>query len=69
MVTEKSYEVRLRRAAARQGLTLRKSFRRDPRAYDYGAYWLVNGEGVVVRGHPKIGTTLADIENYLLGKS
>jgi hypothetical protein len=31
---------RLRRAAQRQGLTLSKSRRRDPRATDYGTYQL-----------------------------
>jgi hypothetical protein len=38
---EKVRENRLRRAAERQGLRLRKSGRRDPRALDYGVYWLV----------------------------
>jgi hypothetical protein len=69
MVTEKSYEIRVRRMAARQGLRLHKSPRRDPRAYDYGVWWLVTENDVIVRGHPKVGTTLQDIESYLLGKS
>lgn len=50
MVTEKSRETRLRRMAARQGLTLRKSPRRDPRAIDYGSYILVDRDNVVVVG-------------------
>jgi hypothetical protein len=37
--------------AARQGLQLIKSRRRDPRALDYGTYWLVDASGVeVARG-------------------
>ena len=36
-------ENRLRRMAKRQGLRLEKSRRRDPRALDYGGYWLIDG--------------------------
>lgn len=39
---EKVRENRLRRAAARQGLILEKSRRRDPQAWDYGTYQLVD---------------------------
>jgi hypothetical protein len=39
---EKVRENRLRRAAQRQGLELRKSPRRDPRALDYGTWLVVN---------------------------
>jgi hypothetical protein len=39
---EKVREDRLRRMAERQGLTLQKSRRRDPRATDYGLYRLLN---------------------------
>jgi hypothetical protein len=35
-------ENRLRRAAQRQGLALAKSRRRDPRAYDFGTFMLVD---------------------------
>jgi hypothetical protein len=38
-------ENRLRRMAERQGLTLEKSRRRDPRALDYGTYWLRDASG------------------------
>jgi hypothetical protein len=38
---EKVKENRLRRMAARQGLRLEKSRRRDPRAIGYGTYQLV----------------------------
>ncbi|MGI8681150.1 MAG: hypothetical protein ACR2JO_03250 [Mycobacteriales bacterium] len=43
--SEKVRENRLRRMAARQGLSLSKSRRRDPRALDYGA-WTVGTERV-----------------------
>ena len=39
---EKTRETRLRRMAERQGLTIRKSRRRDPRAIDYGRWWVVH---------------------------
>jgi hypothetical protein len=39
---EKIRENRLRRMAARQGLQLIKSRRRDPRAIDYGQYWIAD---------------------------
>ncbi len=39
---EKVRENRLRRVASRRGLRLVKSRRRDPRALDYGTYWVVN---------------------------
>jgi hypothetical protein len=35
-------ENRLRRAAQRQEMRLIKSRRRDPRAFDYGRYWLAD---------------------------
>lgn len=42
-MADKVRENRLRRMAERQGLRLEKSRRRDPRALDYGNYWLVEG--------------------------
>ena len=42
MTDEKVRENRLRRSAKRQGLRLEKSRRRDPRAYDYGTFLLVD---------------------------
>jgi hypothetical protein len=64
----KVQENRLRRAAERQGLRLVKSRRRDPRAFDYGKYMLVDVQtnGVVfgvVAGH--IGADLDEVEAYL----
>ena len=62
--TEKVRENRLRRMADRQGLTLRKSPRRDPRALDYGVYRLVNDRDRVVAE----STDLDAIESYLTGE-
>lgn len=52
--------------AARQGLILNKSRRRDPRAYDFGVYWLVDARtnGLVTQDS---GSSLDDIEAYLTG--
>lgn len=44
---DKVRENRLRRAAARQGLTLSRSRRRDPRARDFGRYWLADADGTL----------------------
>jgi hypothetical protein len=62
--SEKVRENRLRRAAKRQGLVLTKSRRRDPRATDYGRYWLTdrNNRGI---GSSTDGYTLDEIEQYL----
>jgi hypothetical protein len=58
---EKVRENRLRRAAKRQQLKLIKSGRRDPRAYDYGTYTLVDE-----RGYRKWhGRGLDELEQYL----
>lgn len=54
--------------AARQGLGLQKSRRRDPRALDYGGWMIVNPEtnAVVAGGHPApYSFTLDDIEEFL----
>ena len=54
-VEEITREKGLRRAAARQGLRLSKSTRRDPRAADYGRYRIENperGRAVVAGGAP-----------------
>lgn len=69
---EKVREDRLRRMARRQGLQLSKNPRRDPRAYDYGSYMLVNENNAVVAdfgwdrpGFPEGESWLDDIEAYL----
>ncbi|GAB3454033.1 hypothetical protein AB1207_01235 [Kineococcus endophyticus] len=54
---------RLRRAASRQGLTIIKNRRRDPRALDFGRCWLKRGDEVVYGGEG--GVTIEEIEAYL----
>lgn len=62
MSEDKVHENRIRRMAARQGLTLRRSRRRDPRALDYGLYWLDRADGSQTSPN---GSTLDEIELYL----
>jgi hypothetical protein len=59
----KVLENRLRRAVARQGYTLRKSRRRDPRALDFGLYAI----GDPARGMLLVDfrMTLADVESWV----
>ncbi len=67
---EKIRENRLRRMADRQGLALRKSGRRDPRAIDYGMYALVDpNKNAIVAGAQsgRFDFTLDDVEHYLMG--
>ncbi|MGC4891060.1 hypothetical protein [Micromonospora sp. DT227] len=61
---DKVRENRLRRAAARQGLALSRSRRRDPRALDFGRYWL-SRDGVM-ESDPA-GISLDEVETFLLG--
>jgi hypothetical protein len=63
---DKVRENRLRRAAHRQGITLMKSRRRDPRAFDYGVYWLADENEWLLT--PEQGITLDEIEAWLLGE-
>ncbi|MGV9837066.1 hypothetical protein ACWDUL_23150 [Nocardia niigatensis] len=59
-------ENRIRRAAARQGLRLVKSRRRDPRATDFERYWLYDSRNRIAFGD-KQGTTLDAVEARLRG--
>lgn len=61
---EKVRENRLRRMAERQGLTLTRSRRRDPRALDFGKYWLTDANGVSVS--PEQGIDIDEVEAFLL---
>jgi hypothetical protein len=63
--SQKTREDRLRRQAYRQGLILRKSRRRDPRATDYGTYTLTNmhNNNLEYGGYGFVG--LDEIESYL----
>jgi hypothetical protein len=66
---DKIRENRLRQMAARQGLRVEKSRRRDPRALDYGVFWLIEDRtNVLVCGDLDLGTDLDEIEAYLLGE-
>lgn len=49
MMTDNSFEQRLRRMADRQGFRLSRNRRRDRRAVDYGKYDLLRGDQVVHR--------------------
>lgn len=59
---------RLRRMAERQGLALSKSRRRDPCAYDYGGYWLVNMNTNACVG-ARTGMSLDAVETHLTGET
>ena len=65
---EKVRENRLRRAAARQGLTLQKCKRKDPRAIGYGTYQLADattGTLVAWGSQSGYGMSLDDVERAL----
>lgn len=64
---EKVRENRLRRMAERQGYQLVKSRRRDPRAFDYGARWIVDPRSnTIVAGDPTTGgMSLDEVETWL----
>ena len=66
----KVWETRIRRMAARQGLRLEKSRRRDTRAVGYGTYRLVDPATNAVAsygGSSPYGLTIDEIEKALLG--
>jgi hypothetical protein len=59
-------ELRARRAAKRQRATLHKSSRRDPRAWDYGRYWIELHDGTEIGlADGWAGLTLAQVEKWL----
>jgi hypothetical protein len=65
---DKITESRLRRMAARQGLRLMKSRRRDPDAYDFGGYMLVDLDtnSAVAGSDPlPFSLTIQDVTAYL----
>jgi len=51
--------------AERCGLILRKSRRRDPRAWDFGSYWLVDADRNALVFPDVHGGSLDDMERYL----
>jgi hypothetical protein len=62
---DKVRENRVRRLAERQGLILRKSRRRDPRAWDFGSYWLIDADRNALVFPDVHGGSLDDMERYL----
>lgn len=60
-------ENRLRRMANRQQLALVKCPRRDPRAFNYGTYMIVNPftQTIVAKQGVRYGLTLDEIERLL----
>ncbi len=64
----KVLENRLRRAADRQGLRLAKSHRRDPRAADYGQYWLMDDKNWPIAGGQS-GMFLSEVADFLWGEA
>jgi hypothetical protein len=67
-LTPQQYKVlenRVRRMAARQGMSLTKSRRRDGAAVDYGVYWLTDSNSICVTPGPT-GWYLDEIERFLL---
>lgn len=67
-MADKVRENKIRRMATRQGMSVQKSRRRDPRAIDYGGWMLCDDStsGVVVGGGAfAYSATLDDIEDWL----
>ena len=72
MEIEKVRENRLRRVAARRGLLLQKSRRRDPQALGYGRFMLVDtftSKPVLGADPYAYSATLDDVEHHLEGGS
>jgi hypothetical protein len=59
-------EIRLRRAAARQGLVLSKSRRRDPRASDFGTFRLTPRTGLFGSPWDGVLPSLDEVEDWLV---
>jgi len=62
-IDHKPMELRLRRKALRQGLSLTKSHRRDPDAIGFGRYFLKTAGGQLLTDPS--GITLDDVETFL----
>jgi hypothetical protein len=61
-------EMRLRRAAKRQGLQLRKSRLRDKRAIGYGRWWIFDPVNSETDSGDGYGLTTQEVEDTLTGK-
>jgi hypothetical protein len=62
--SEKVRELRLRRMAKRQGLTVTKSRRRDPRALDYGMYYVSDARSNTLESSEQ-GMNIDELEAFL----
>lgn len=60
-------ENKLRRAAERQGYSLTRNRRRDPRALGYGTYSIV-GTHAATADTSAESLTLSEVEDFLTGK-
>jgi hypothetical protein len=60
---DKVRQNRLRRAAARQGLKLVKSARRDPRALDYSTWTIINSQTNAVEKGDRL--SIDEVEQFL----
>jgi hypothetical protein len=68
MSAEKIRENRLRRVLQRRGYQLQKSKRRDPNAFDFGGYMIIDPQtgAVVAGGSPRpFSLDLDDVEAWL----
>ena len=59
-------EDRVRRIAERRALVLKKSRRRDPLAYDFNRFWLLEPSGKIYAGDKRTGLSLEEAESILL---
>ena len=66
-MSEKTRENRLRRAATRQGLTLKKSRTQDERALTFGTWWIINARTNVLLNGEDGFRDLDDVEAWLNG--
>ena len=64
---DKVRENRARRAVARRGFALQKSRRRDPRAWDYGTYQIIDPatNTMIYSAGDGYGLTLEAVERWL----
>jgi hypothetical protein len=61
---DKAREKRVRRLAQRRGLVLKKS-RRAAGTWDFGRYWLLDGDRDTLVFPDEHGASLDDVESYL----
>ena len=62
---EKIRENRMRRKLQRMGYVLLKSRRRDPQAYDYGGYDIIDANrNAIVFGNGNFNLSLDDVEAF-----